>query len=120
MYKALVVSFPNVPLALAPELIDGIQRELKPQFVAEGLMLGEFHLLNNTGGLHNPHFYPLRTPFPSLAIRYMAPSDIVFLAASSYDSSTTKSLLESYMKRFGDRNSKEVQVALDAINKLAR
>ena len=64
-----------------------MQKELKPFFVEKGLMIGEFHMANNMstkpltniqinyfyliGGLRNPNFYPLRTPYPCLAMRYM-------------------------------------------------
>ena len=63
MYKTIVLVFPDVTLADAHECIDEVQRELKPKFVAQGIMLGEFHMLNNSAGLHNPNFYPLRTPY---------------------------------------------------------
>ena len=42
-------------------------------------MVGEFHRHNLTPGLHNSEFFPLRTNLPAIAIRHMAPSDIVFL-----------------------------------------
>ena len=56
------------------------QAALKEEFVSRGLMLGEFHLLNNASGLHNPEFFPLRTVCPAMAIRHMVPSDFVFLS----------------------------------------
>ena len=118
MYKSCVIVFPDMNLANAPDCIDGVQKELKPDFVAQGLMLGEFHLLNNTPGLHNPHFFPLRTPYPSLAIRFMAPSDIVFLATDNYAPEIVAQLLESYMARFGERESKELEIATQALSKL--
>jgi len=42
-------------------------------------MIGEFHANNNTPGLHNSEFFPLRTPYPTLTLRHMHPSDVVFL-----------------------------------------
>ena len=35
---------------------------------------------NNCPGLRNSNFYPLRTPFPCLAMRHMVPTDIAFMA----------------------------------------
>ena len=43
-------------------------------------MIGEFHMVNNKSGLRNKNFYPLRTPYPSLAIRHMVSSDIAFMS----------------------------------------
>ena len=37
------------------------------------------HRHNNASGLRNPGFYPLRTPLPSLAVRRIVPTDLVFL-----------------------------------------
>ena len=34
---------------------------------------------NNNSGLRNPNFYPLRTPYPCLAIRHMVSTDIAFM-----------------------------------------
>lgn len=71
--------FPDIADADAPRLIDSVQLELKAACVARGLMIGEFHRFNNTPGLRNEHFYPLRTPTPCLAIRHMVPTDLAFL-----------------------------------------
>src|SRR2546423_700700 len=60
LYKAILIIFPDIALADAPILIDGVQKDLKPFFVDQGMMIGEFHELNPTPGLHNPNFFPLR------------------------------------------------------------
>ena len=67
-------------LSRSAPLLPLLQAALKEEFVSRGLMLGEFHLLNNASGLHNPDFFPLRTVCPALAIRHMVPSDLVFLS----------------------------------------
>lgn len=92
-------------LANAPNLIDGVQLALKPQFVAKGLMIGEFHLANNATGLHNNNFYPLRTPYPSLAIRNMVPADLVFLSLDQYPPALRVNFLESYLSNFSTASS---------------
>eukprot|EP00743_Colponemidia_sp_Colp-15_P003080 GILK01003328.1.p1 GENE.GILK01003328.1~~GILK01003328.1.p1 ORF type:complete len:638 (+),score=93.76 GILK01003328.1:35-1915(+) len=107
-FKAVVLIFPDIPAADAHEYIDEVQAQMKEMFVAEGLMLGEFHLLNNCPGLRNNKFYPLRTPFPSLAIRYMVPTDLAFLALDKYPVALRVKFLTSFLNRFGADDCKEV------------
>ena len=54
-------------------------------FVERGLMIGEFHSANNATGLRNTSFYPLRTPYPCLAVRHMVPGDFVFMTLDAYE-----------------------------------
>ncbi len=112
-YKAIILIFPDVSLNDAPDVIDGTQKHLKPHFVNEGLMLGEFHLRNNACGLRNSQFYPLRTPHPCLAIRNMVPSDIVFLNNSEFSAATRKSMINRFLHKFGDAgpHDKETEFA---------
>lgn len=117
-YKAIILIFPDLSLDDAPENIDNLQRRLKPTFVSEGLMLGEFHLHNNATGLHNDSFYPLRTPFPSLAIRHMVPSDIVFLNPAEIDGPTRKNMIETFLKKFGSDSSKSDNAQVTLAKKL--
>jgi hypothetical protein len=100
VYKAVLLIFPNCPIEHAHDVIDKVQAELKPEFIKQGLMLGEFHLRNNASGLRNPAFFPLRTPTPCLAIRRIVPSDLVFLDMSKYEAATRRSFLRSYLERF--------------------
>jgi hypothetical protein len=79
IYRAVVIVFPHLPMAEGSALVSSVQQEIKPSFVAQGLMIGEFFPGCETGGLHNPEFRPLNTPFCSLAIRYMTPSDLPFM-----------------------------------------
>ena len=105
-YKAIILIFPFISLEEAPEMIDGLQKKLKPLFVSEGLMVGEFHKLNNACGLHNDSFFPLRTPTPCLAIRNMVPSDIVFLNGAEFSADTRRRMISRYLEKFGDSSSK--------------
>lgn len=100
VYKAFLLVFPDVTHTQAPSFIDEIQKELKPDFVAEGLMLGEFHQFNRTPGLHNLEFFPLRSPLPMLAIRQMVESDIVFLCREIDEPQKRINFLEKYLTRF--------------------
>lgn len=83
------------------------------------MMIGEFHQKNNTGGLHNPSFFPLRTPIPALAMRYIVPGDLNFMTLNSYSPQLKANLLKSYLNKFGSQDIKEVieaKVELDLIS----
>jgi hypothetical protein len=95
-FKTILILFPEVRTADAPEIIDATQAELKPSFVENGLMIGQFHPLPpGEGGLWNKDFRPLRCPVPLLAIRHMVPTDLPFLTRD-------RRLLDGYYRVFGD------------------
>jgi len=98
-YKAIMLIFPDVHIEEAFKLIDGVQQKLKPFFVEAGLMLGEFHKRNESPGLHNPNFRPLRSPIPMLGIRYMVESDLPFLQQVSDEPHLRIKYLEAYLQR---------------------
>jgi hypothetical protein len=80
MFHTILMVFPELPTARAPQIVDALQIALKGEFVARGLMIGEFHDgPPPKGGLWNPDFRPLRCPLPMLAIRHMVPTDYLFL-----------------------------------------
>ncbi|NDJ23809.1 hypothetical protein GS682_19615 [Nostoc sp. B(2019)] len=97
--KAFLLIFPDVQIQETSKLIDGIQQKLKPSFVESGLMIGEFHKRNESSGLHNPNFRPLRSPIPLLAIRFMVESDLPFLISPD-DPYLRIRYLEAYLKHF--------------------
>ncbi len=79
-YKTILILFPDIALDDVVRVIDKNQLELKPQYVAKGLMIGQFHPLPpDEPGLWNEEFRPLRSPVPLLAIRYMVANDLPFL-----------------------------------------
>ncbi|WP_112242525.1 DUF6875 domain-containing protein [Kribbella monticola] len=79
-FKTVLIAFPDLDDQAVGEVIDGVQLRLKPDFVADGLMLGQFHQLPpEAGGLWNPDFRPLHAPVALLAIRHMVRSDLPFL-----------------------------------------
>jgi hypothetical protein len=79
-FKTVLIAFPDLDDAAVGDVIDGVQLRLKPDFVADGLMLGQFHQLPpDAGGLWNPDFRPLHAPVALLAIRHMVRSDLPFL-----------------------------------------
>lgn len=100
LYKSILLLFPDLSKADFP-VIDQIQQRLKPFFVKEGLMIGEFHQQNESGGLHNPDFRPLQSPVPMLAIRFMVESDLPFLDRATDQSDLRIQYLEAYLRRLG-------------------
>jgi hypothetical protein len=98
--KAILIVFPYLGQA-GSLLIDSVQAELKKRFVDVGLMLGEFHLANESPGLRNESFRPLRSPLPMLAIRHMVESDLPFLRRSMDDPALRASYLRSYLRLLG-------------------
>ncbi|RKH62451.1 hypothetical protein D7X96_29680 [Corallococcus interemptor] len=102
-YKSILLLFPDLRPEDYARLIDGPQERLKPAFVAEGLMVGQFHGAPPANpGLWNPDFRPLKSPMPMLVIRHMVPSDLPFLTGA-------RPLVESYVARFNGRLSAKQQ-----------
>lgn len=98
--KTILVVFPTLGSGAAT-LLDDVQGELKASFVELGLMLGEFHSENESPGLRNPDFRPLRSPVPMLAIRHMVESDLPFLRRTLDAPAIRASYLRSYLRRLG-------------------
>ena len=103
--KAILLVFPDIHIDDPSRLIDGVQEKLKPLFVEQGLMVGEFHNLTESPGLHKPNFRPIRSPIPILAIRFMVESDIPFLVGTD-DIGLRIRYLEAYLQRF-DKGGKD-------------
>ncbi|WP_460764519.1 FAD-dependent oxidoreductase [Lysobacter fragariae] len=98
--KTIVVVFPNLDIESA-WLVDQVQAQLKPSFVDMGLMIGEFHAKNESPGLRNPDFRPLRSPIPMLAMRQMVETDLPFLRRYIDEPQVRISFLRSYLRRLG-------------------
>jgi hypothetical protein len=107
--KAFLLIFPDVHIEDASKVIDSVQQKLKPLFVESGLMIGEFHKRNESPGLHNPNFRPLRSPIPLLAIRFMVEADLPFLHNPA-DPHLRIRYLEAYLKRFGNQFTDETKI----------
>jgi hypothetical protein len=117
LYKTFLVVFSALPAGSAgTAFVDEVQRRLKPHFVDMGLMLGEFHADNDTPGLHNPDFRPLRSPIPMLGIRHMVDSDLPFLTRQSDSARQRSAFLRSYLAHLGSTLSAlRFTQALDAL-----
>jgi hypothetical protein len=94
-YKAILILFPDLRRASAGEVIDALQRALKPRFTAEGLMIGQFYEGCEEPAIWNRDFHPLGSPVPLLAIRNMVRTDAPFLMKDAGS-------LAAYLRQFGD------------------
>ena len=99
--KTIVVLFTGLPPDDVPSIINGLHVRLKPQFVREGLMLGEFFSKCEKEGLRNPKFRPLRSETPLIVIRSMVQTDIAFLADDS-------NFIRAYLGKFQANGVDEV------------
>ncbi len=103
--KTVITVFPDVRAVDAPHIVDRVQRQLKADFVPLGLMVGQFHPLEDTPGLHNAQFRPLRSCVPMLAIRSMVPSDFNFVRDSP-------DLVKAYISNFGNAIPEKLRPAV--------
>jgi hypothetical protein len=106
-YKAVLVLFPELPAERVGGLLDSVQVALKPEFVADGLMVGQFHASCGEAGLWNSTFRPMRSRVPLIAIRTMVRSDAPFLVDSAHS-------LAAYLRRFGDDVPARLRPAVQA------
>jgi hypothetical protein len=114
MLKTILILHPEIASSDAAGILDPVQKELKPNFVKKGLMIGQFYEGCTEPGLWSDAFFPLQAPIPLLAIRNMVPSDFPFL----YSSRGNAQMLISYLNRFGTNIPPEVKkLMVDALEK---
>jgi hypothetical protein len=82
LFKTALILFPSEGQLEVGTFVDYIQKALKTSYVRDGLMIGQFFEGCKNPGIWNSDFHPLQSPVPLLAIRYMTPSDLVFLSES--------------------------------------
>jgi hypothetical protein len=109
-YKTLLITFPDIAESDTPAIIDQAQLLLKPTFVQQSLMIGQFHAVSDEPGVWNPAFRPLRSPVPLLVMRPMVPHDILFL---TMEKEFVRAYLESYGHRVPRRLRSVVQAAAE-------
>ena len=111
-YRAIVMVFPSLKLEKGYLLINEVQASLKKEVTKMGLMFGEFHMYTNICSLRNKNFYPLRTPYPILAIRTMVPGDIAFLNpqlnTGIFSRIEREAMLEHYIQNFKTKGAKYI------------
>ncbi|MEV4503863.1 DUF6875 domain-containing protein [Streptomyces klenkii] len=92
--KTIVLVLPGVAAATVIRVHD----RLKPEFVADGLMLGEFYPGHPGPGLHNPGFRPLHCDVPLLVARSMVGNDLPFLTERRYPPDRRAGFVESFLR----------------------
>lgn len=95
IYKVIINAYPYIKETEYYK-IEIIQNELKPLFVEEGLMIGQFYPGCKEKGLWNDNFFPLDSPIALLAIRNMAITDIAFLMSND-------TFVKKYLDVFGEK-----------------
>lgn len=96
--RTFIIAFPNLKREDCASLIDHAHAWMKPAVVELGLMLGEFHPGSASPGVHNPKFYPLRSPIPLFVLRQMTPGDLVFLNKPDEAPDRRVQFLRAYLK----------------------
>ena len=105
-FKTIVVVFTGLPPDEVPSIINGLHVRLKPRFVDDGLMLGEFFSNCEKEGLRNPKFRPLRSETPLMVIRSMVQTDIAFLTDDA-------AFVRAYLSKFQANGVDEVLSLLE-------
>lgn len=93
-----------------PSDVAKIHHRMKPVFVAQGLMLGEFYEGCEKPGIRNANFHALHSPLPLLVIREMVALDAVFLAEH-------KAFLDDYFTRHGEHGLNKMNAMLRPENR---
>jgi hypothetical protein len=93
MLQAMVVVLPDLR-SEDTGLLDQAQTRVKDDFVAQGLMIGQFHENCEVTAARNPRFAVSRAPVPVLAIRAIALHDVFFLSDRPH-------WFQKYREKFG-------------------
>jgi hypothetical protein len=81
--KAFLLIFPNLHVrgggGVSDKFMDDVHAAIKPAFVANGLMLGQFYPSCPFEGIYNQSWLALTSPIPAFAARYMVRHDRPFI-----------------------------------------
>lgn len=100
---ALLAFFLDLPTQAAPEFIDGGHARLRMDFVARGLMIGEFHPLSTVTSVHNGEFAVMRCPAPMLVVRALSRHDLLFLDRPGTPAGERAQYLTHVLHHLGDQ-----------------
>ncbi|MEV4872804.1 DUF6875 domain-containing protein [Streptomyces syringium] len=78
-HGALLCILPDLRPEAVARFVDDGHRLLRMDFVARGLMIGEFHPASTVGSVHNPQLKVMRCPVPMFAVRALTRHDQLFL-----------------------------------------
>lgn len=93
MLQAMVIVLPDL-CSEDTGLLDQAQARVKDNFVAQGLMIGQFHENCDVTAARNPRFTVSKAPVPLLAIRAIAMHDVFFLSERPH-------WFQKYREKFG-------------------
>ncbi|MFD1555035.1 DUF6875 domain-containing protein [Paraburkholderia silviterrae] len=82
--------------------IDEAHSLIKPAFMEAGLMIGEFHPLSMTQGVHSETFLPMRSSQPAFVVRAMSPHDALFIDRTDSSADVRLRELTNYQRWVGD------------------
>jgi len=104
-FGAVVQLYPELDPEEGTQFMLDLHQQLKGEFVARQIMIGEFFPGCEGKGIHNPKFRPLQSPVPLFVIRHMHLLDLPFLTSCPKQ-------LDSYRKRFeiGSREDLDRQI----------
>ncbi|MGA5131363.1 DUF6875 domain-containing protein [Streptomyces olivoreticuli] len=92
--KTIVLVLPGLP----EDLVVRVHDRLKPEFVGDGMMLGEFFPDHPGPGLHNPAFRPLHSDTPLLVARSMVANDLPFLTEKRYPAERRAGFVTAFLE----------------------
>ena len=92
-FRTVIIGFPACTDEDGIAMLRRVQDRHKFYSLSRNRMIGLMYAQSDAPGLWNPHFRPLRSPFPILAIRHMVEHDAPFAARHPL-------LLLPYLARF--------------------
>lgn len=87
--------------------IDEAHSMSKPVFMEAGLMIGEFHPLSVTKGVHSKSFRPMRSSRPAFVVRAITPHDAIFIDRDDSPAEVRLHELSHYKLWVGDALPKD-------------
>jgi hypothetical protein len=98
--KALIVTFPEVPVEQASALLGGVARRVKLAFVEDGLLPGPAYPGNPTPSAHSS-FPSMASPVPLVAIRLLFDTDLNFLNRPYDPPELRARMVSSFLRHVG-------------------
>ncbi len=99
--KSIILVLTGVPA----DTVVRVHDRLKPSFVADGMMLGEFFPGHPGPGLRNPSFRPLHSDTPLLVARSMVPNDLPFLTEKRYPPARRAGFVAAFLEHQGSASA---------------
>jgi hypothetical protein len=79
IYRAIMIAFPNCREPEGIAALASVQKSLRFLSFRKTRMIGLFYPQADAAGLWNPHFRPLRSPVPIIALRSLVVQDAAFV-----------------------------------------